>query len=566
MNNIGSNFNNIETVRQTSYQSLFADENSSGLNRNIGESNETDFNAVLDFLSKIISETTKDSTSETNPLDSLDEKSRQAVAEKQTGLENRRAKGEKGDLFETVKINNEEKILILRENGKTELRSPADYNVKTTKEALNVEKGIKETQEKVGKLAERRANGESGTLYETVTVNGKDSVIALPKNQDNVKILNADTCKNLKPGDNAAAIIKADKLAESVQDGVASLKARREAGETGTLYATAKVEGTTQEKSGFLGIKFSEKEPDTNILLKLKEDGSVGAADYGQYSAANESQAIKVDQAVDRLREQQAANPGKAVSEEVLTGGTVRSGGFLGLFTGNDPEKITVKLDEKGNLGTDKNKDVPGFLEQVWGGLKSVAGIAGWLIPGLQPLALAVNIGSAVESIAKGNWLGGLTGLLGSAGSAIGGAVGNALQTASKFGQNIYNIANGGDVLSNILDSVGSVSQGAFKGLVDKASSAYNGIKSALTGGNIFDSVKSGLGAISDFSQGAFKKTVDGIGNIAGKLSNVFGDEGSIFDRLDAAFGLAKTVSNDKTVNTISDQYDYLRNLFSNEK
>jgi hypothetical protein len=392
--------------------------------------------------------------------------------------------GQKGTQLDKVKIDGKDKMLVVRESGMHEVRDPADYNVKTVDEAMNVEKGIQETNDKIGKLAERRAKGEKDTLYDSVTVNGKPTVIQMSKKNDEVKLLNAESFKGAKGLDTPEALIKTAKTAEVMQDAVSDLKARRDAGEKGTLYGTATLKGETVEKKGGLFNMFNVKEtkPDTNVLVKLNEDGSTGAADFAQYSAKDQGQAIKVDQAVDRLRDKQAKNPGTEVSEAVETGGKVRSGGFLGLFTGTDPEKITAKLDKDGNLSTDKNKDVAGFFEQVWGGLKSFAGIAAAFIPGLQPIAAAVNIGKAVESVAKGDVLGGLASGLGAAGGLVGGSVGKTLETAGKVGQGVNTIAQGGDVFSGALNIAGNFSQGSGSALIDGVSKSYDAVKSALTG------------------------------------------------------------------------------------
>jgi hypothetical protein len=471
------------------------------------------------------------------------------VAETETklkGLADRKAKGEKGDLFDKVSVNGQEKLLVLRENGQTEINDAAKYGVKTADEAINVEKSIKVTQEKFTKLQEKRDKGEKGDLYDSIEVNGKQKLLALRENgqaeivdfakykqfgvsettlpkEHHSGFLGIGSWDEDKNAPNIQKAIDADKVTQSMQKGMQNLQSRRENGEAGTLYSSAE------------GGQFK-------FLLKLDKNNQPDAINYQTYQVDTEKGAITVDKKVDEMRE---ANPGKAVKFSVDTGETHGKSGFLGIGHWDEANKTTLSLDAAGKInGVETNRNDHGgtFFGDLLGW---VAPIASLIFPPLAPIVAAIN---GVKSLAEGNILGAITGIAG----GIGGAVGNIVSKVAGGVQGVINGIQTGDWFSALKSGVGVVgnfAQGTFKtgldtfsGLVDKGKNLYEGVTNALTGGNFFDSVKSGLGVVSSLSQGAFKNTVDTLGGWVDKgkdlyngITNVFNGEGGLTDKIRGA-------------------------------
>lgn len=456
------------------------------------------------------------------------------VENKLNALAQRQKNGEKGDLFDKVSVNGKEKLLVLRENGQTEINDVEKYGVKTADEAINVEKSIKVAQEKFQKLAEKREKGEKGDLYDSIEVNGKNKLLVLRENGqaemvDFAKYKDFGVSETTLPvkhhsgflgiggwteNNNPANVqkaIDADKVSQNMQKGMQILVARRQNGEQDTLYSTAE------------GGQFK-------FLLKLDKNDKPDAINYETYQVASEKAAITVDKKVDKMRE---SNAGKAVKFDVNTGETHGKSGFLGIGHWQEANITTISLDEKGainGVSTNRNDKGGSFFGDLFGW---VAPIASVLFPPIAPF-VAGAVGA--KNLAEGNILGAVTSIAG----AFGGAIGN---TISKVGNGVQSVINGiqtGDWFSALKSGVGIVgnfSQGAFKntidtvsGWVDKAKGAYDGIRNALTGGNFFDSVKLGLGVIGEFSQGSFKNTLNNINGFVDKGKNLFENITGIFD------------------------------------
>jgi hypothetical protein len=505
---------------------------------------------------------------------------------KLTALAQRQQKGEKGDLFDKISVNGKEKLLVMRENGQTEINDVEKYGVKTADEAINVEKSIKVAQEKFQKLAEKREKGEKGDLYDSIEVNGKNKLLVLRENGqaemvDFAKYKDFGVSETTLPvkhhsgflgiggwtenknPENIQKAIDADKVSQNMQKGMQNLAQRRQNGEEGTLYSTAE------------GGQFK-------FLIKLDKENKPDAINYETYQVASEKSAITVDQKVDEMR---AANIGKAVKFDVKTGETHGKSGFLGIGHWQEDNVTSISLDESGKIsGVSTNRHDKGgsFFGDLFGW---VAPIASVLFP---PIAPFVAGAMGAKNLAEGNILGGITSIAG----AFGGAIGN---TIAKVGNGVQSVINGvqtGDwfgALKSGIGVVGNFSQGAFKagletasGWVDKAKGAYDGIRNALTGGNFFDSVKSGLGVIGEFSQGAFKNTLNTVSGWVDKGKNLFesvtgifnGSEGSLSDKIRGAltgisdFGGKAVEGIVNTGRSLVDRFggitDSVSNLFNN--
>jgi hypothetical protein len=226
---------------------------------------------------------------------------------------------------------------------------------------------------------------------------------------------------------------------------------------------------------------------------------------------------VLIDNAVDQLRSQQAANPGKAQSEQV-----------------NGPGgKFNVSLDANGNVSVKQVQhhsfwgSLVGFVENV------VAPIALAAIPGVGVALAAVYEGvKGGYDIANGNTLGGLAEIFGGAagvGGAIGGAVGDAVQDGAQLaniGVNVDASVQSGNVLGAI-----SAVTGATWPLGDVAD----------------DLAADGLtGALSDWAPDIMKVANVGAdiatGNIAGAVAIGANAAPDIADQLGASDGFVDAV------------------------
>lgn len=176
---------------------------------------------------------------------------------------------------------------------------------------------------------------------------------------------------------------------------------------------------------------------------------------YGGFQFKNANEQTQVDQALAELRQQQAANPGKAVSKKIKVG----------------KYKITINLKEDGSVEI-KRKKKGGFFSKIGGMFKKIGGFLkkalpiistiAMFIPGLQPLALAARIASGVmgvvDGIKNGNIFGAITSAVG-AFSGVGGKVGSFFsEIGSKASGLLSNVTGGaGGWLSNAVNSVSSL-------------------------------------------------------------------------------------------------------------
>ena len=235
--------------------------------------------------------------------------------------------------------------------------------------------------------------------------------------------------------------------------------------------------------------------------------------DYGGFKFKNNEEKAKVDQALQELRAEQAANPGKAVSKKFKIG----------------KYKFQVSLDENGQVKIKKKKKKKGLFGKIGSAFKSIGKgigkafkkVGGFLkkalpiistvamfIPGLQPLAIAGRIASGVmgviDGIKSGNILGAVMSGVGAL-SGVGGKVGS-------FFSGLTSKASGflGNVGSNLLSKMGNT--GTFlSNLVNKGTGLIN----------------TGKQWLSNFTGNAGTKVSDFIfnkgSNLLGDLSKSFG-------------------------------------------
>ncbi len=217
--------------------------------------------------------------------------------------------------------------------------------------------------------------------------------------------------------------------------------------------------------------------------------------DYGGFKFKNDEEKSRVDQALQELRAEQAANPGKAVSKKFKIG----------------KHKFTVSLDENGNTNIKKKKKKGGFFSKIGGFLKKALPIistVAMFIPGLQPLALAGRIASGVmgvvDGIKNGNVFGAImsgVGALSGVGGKIGSFASNLTSKASSF------MGNLGSGFMSKLGSAGTWLQSA----IGKGTSLFNSAQNWLSG-----FTNNMGGKVSDFlfnnGSGLLKNLSSGIG------------------------------------------------------
>ena len=199
---------------------------------------------------------------------------------------------------------------------------------------------------------------------------------------------------------------------------------------------------------------------------------------YGGFQFKNSGEQTSVDQALAELRQQQAANPGKAVSK------TIKVGKY----------KLTINLKEDGTVSIKRKKKHRGLfggLGKIFKGIGNIlkkalpiVSMVAMFIPGLQPLALAARVASGfmgvVDGIKNGNIFGALTSAVG-AFSGIGGKIGGMVS-------NLTSKASG------VLNSIGGAGSSWFSNAVSTASSFVSKAKDVWSG------FTSGIGTkVSDF-------------------------------------------------------------------
>lgn len=224
--------------------------------------------------------------------------------------------------------------------------------------------------------------------------------------------------------------------------------------------------------------------------------------DYGGFKFKNDAEKAKIDQALQELRAEQAANPGKAVSKKFKIG----------------KHKYKVSLDENGQLNIERKKKKKGFFSKIGGMFKKVGGFlkkalpiistVAMFIPGLQPLALAGRIASGVmgvvDGIKNGNVFGAIMSGVGAL-SGVGGKIGS-------FASNLTSKATG------FMNNLGS-------GFMSKLGGAGTWLQSAIgKGTELFGSAKNWLSTLT--------------GNMGGKVSDFLFSKGSnILGDLSKSFG-----------------------------
>lgn len=227
--------------------------------------------------------------------------------------------------------------------------------------------------------------------------------------------------------------------------------------------------------------------------------------DYGGFQFKSEAEKAKVDQALQELRAQQAANPGQPVSKKFKIG----------------KYKYNVSLDANGNVEIKKKKKkgffsklgsaIGGAFKKVGGFLKKALPIistVAMFIPGLQPLALAGRIASGVmgvvDGIKNGNIFGAVMSGVGAL-SGVGGKVGS-------FFSNLSSKASGflGNLGTSFMDKLGSTG-GFLQNLVGKGTDLLGTAK------NWFTNFTGSMGnKVSDF-------IFNNGSNLLGDLSKTFG-------------------------------------------
>ena len=231
---------------------------------------------------------------------------------------------------------------------------------------------------------------------------------------------------------------------------------------------------------------------------------------YGGFQFKNANEQSSVDQALAELRQQQAANPGKAASK------TIKVGKY----------KLTINLKEDGTVSISRKKKKRGLFGGLGGLFKGIGNIlkkalpivsmVAMFIPGLQPLALAARIASGVmgvvDGIKNGNIFGAITSAVG-AFSGVGGKVGSFFSEM-------------GSKASGLMNSIGGTASNWFSNAVNTASSFVSKAKDIWSGftGNVSNTVSSFLfkngssifgNALSQGGSNLLKNFADSMGNRA---------------------------------------------------
>jgi hypothetical protein len=251
-----------------------------------------------------------------------------------------------------------------------------------------------------------------------------------------------------------------------------------------------------------------------NVLARIDGQGNFGLQKISDLGDGYGDQVL-IDNAIDHLRSEQAANPDKSVSEEVHGPG--------GKF------KVTLAADGKVTV-----KQEHGF----WGGLlhfleSTVAPIALAAIPGIGGFAAAAYLGvKGGYDIANGNVLGGLGEIFGGV-AGVGGAIGGAMGGALQDGAQLANIGLKIDASVESGNPLGALAAaaGATVPLGDLASTlGTDGLASA----------------ISDWAPGVVTAANIGAniasGNIAGAITMGANVAPIVADQLGASDGLVDTI------------------------
>lgn len=225
---------------------------------------------------------------------------------------------------------------------------------------------------------------------------------------------------------------------------------------------------------------------------------------YGGFKFKNDKEQAAVDQAIQELRAQQAANPGQAVSKKIKVG----------------KYKLTINLNADGSVQQIKRKKKGGFFSKIGdaigGALKGIGKVlkkalpiistVAMFIPGLQPLALAGRIASGVmgvvDGIKNGNIFGALTSAVG-AFSGVGGKIGSF-------------VSGLGSKASGLMNSIGGAGSNWF-------SNAFNSVSNVFSKGkDLWSNFTSGIGnKVSNF---VFNNGSNFVGNLAKSFGGGIGN------------------------------------------
>lgn len=258
---------------------------------------------------------------------------------------------------------------------------------------------------------------------------------------------------------------------------------------------------------------------------------------YGGFKFKNEKEQAAVDQALQELRAQQAANPGQKVSKKI------KVGKYKLTINLNADGSVNIKRKKKGGFFSKIGSAIGGALKGIGKVLKKALPIistVAMFIPGLQPLALAGRIASGVmgvvDGIKNGNVFGAITSAVG-AFSGVGGKVGS-------FFSGI------GSKASGLLNNIGGAGNNWF-------SNAFNSVSNVFSKGkDIWSNFTSGIGnKVSNF---VFNNGSNFVGNLAksfgGNVGNWLSQNGSNLVRsfADRMGNRAVNWLNDKASNVLN--------------
>ena len=207
----------------------------------------------------------------------------------------------------------------------------------------------------------------------------------------------------------------------------------------------------------FLSKAFSSNASSATPRMSFSNDLFTGlqpqkVEDYGGFKFKNADEKAKVDQALQELRAEQTANPGKKTSKKFKIG----------------KYKFRVTLDENGDVNIKKKKKKRGLFGKIGSAFKKIGKkVGGFLkkalpivstlamfVPGLQPFALAARIGTSVMGVVDGIKNGNIFGAVMSGFGALSGMGGKVGAWAS----NLTSKANGilGNMGTNLLGKMGN--------------------------------------------------------------------------------------------------------------
>lgn len=224
---------------------------------------------------------------------------------------------------------------------------------------------------------------------------------------------------------------------------------------------------------------------------------------YGGFKFKNDKEQAAVDQALQELRAQQAANPGQKVSKKI------KVGKYKLTINLNADGSVNIKRKKKGGFFSKIGSAIGGALKGIGKVLKKALPIistVAMFIPGLQPLALAGRIASGVmgvvDGIKNGNIFGALTSAVG-AFSGVGGKIGSF-------------VSGLGSKASGLMNSIGGAGSNWF-------SNAFNSVSNVFSKGkDLWSNFTSGIGnKVSNF---VFNNGSSFVGNLAKSFGGGIGN------------------------------------------